>query len=164
MSEFDLRIPCANWLLNRGLSPICEVRSLHNCDFIGVRFDKKRLEYIVAVELKLTDVSGVINQCVIHLPRVNEVWAAMPPQTAKAKAKFEQLGIGLLEYTDKFVSVLEPKFFVDRPLTRWQRVASSRKDEWKWRMLHPQMLRNDAWHIKCMNENPEYAKDYRESA
>ena len=147
MREFDLRIPVANWLILRGLSPICEVQSLRNCDMIGVGFEAKILSSLVAVELKLSDIAGVLRQCGLHGDIVNETWAAMPPQSLRTIERFKAAGFGLLSVIGHDVSVIVPSPVRIVPLERWQRVARSRRNEHKWRMEHPQMLRFPAQRI-----------------
>jgi hypothetical protein len=143
--EFDLRIPVANWLLSRGLVPVCEMYSLNNCDLVGFAFnERKKLCRMVAVELKLSNVAEVIRQCRSHRWHANEVWAAMPTVSAKQQKKFRDLGIGLLCVEGEQVAVVcEPELF-ERTLDElkpWQNVARRRRDEYKWRMQNHRMLR-----------------------
>lgn len=147
MIEFSLRIPVCRWLIARGLSPVLECASLSNCDVVGCRFTEKpiRLVEMVAVELKLHDVGGVIRQCSSHLRReIHEVWAAMP--MARAKKVWDRFGdIGLLGVEGDLVEVIVPatvKTTVDMDgLANWKRAMWTRRNEWKWRIEHPLMLR-----------------------
>lgn len=142
MKEFSLRIPVAKWLLSRGMSPICEVGTLRNCDMLGVEYTLSPFKLLraVAVELKLADVAGVIAQCRNHLPCVNEVWAAMPPIGEKSERKMVDAGIGLLRVVgDEATIVHWPAPLPAPDLARLKNVARSRRDEHKWRMKHPLM-------------------------
>lgn len=153
MREFDLRIPVANWLLSRGLSPILECASLNNCDMIGLEIRERKIVRMVAVELKLTDVAGVIRQCRSHLPRVNETWAAMPAQSLSTEQRMAEEGIGFLEVSPPMARVkVDAVCTDDLDLSPWK-CLYRRRDEYKWRMEHPQMLRFPALKIiKDRNE------------
>lgn len=77
MSEFELRIPVAKWLLSRDLKPVFE--TCQNCDIVGVRFTKpKTLVMAVAVELKLHDINTAMWQAIHHRSFAHECWIAMP--------------------------------------------------------------------------------------
>lgn len=146
MIEFDMRRPVCHWLLNRGLSPVLECASLGNCDIVGVRLEGKpmRLLEVVAVELKLTDVAGVMRQCDRHMQRgTTEVWAAMPIARANdVRIRFVDTGIGLLGVGSDVCAVLvEPVRREGLDFSRIRSAMMRRRDEWKWRINHPQMLR-----------------------
>jgi hypothetical protein len=143
--EFEMRIPVSNWLISRGLSPICEVQCLGNCDLVGVRFEEKpvRLVELVAVELKLRKVAEVMRQCNHHqLCGVTEVWAAMLPEVAQRNAEgFAVQGIGLLSVGDS-VEIIIPAARVDGcDLSPWKAAMRRRKNEHLWRMKNQNMLR-----------------------
>ncbi len=146
--EFAMRIPVARWLISRGLSPICEVASLRNCDLVGIRLEKKpqRIVEMVAVELKLTDIKGVFTQCANLVPhRVSEIWAALPLKIAKENAsRFAQSGIGVLGVeADGVERLAEPMRITDRDFSRWKSLTR-RRDEHLWRMKNHLMMRSDA--------------------
>ena len=144
--EFSLRVPVARWLISRGLAPVCEVDSLHNCDLVGIRWDRPgHITEMVAVELKLTDIAGVLRQCACHINRqVTETWAAMPAVSAKSQLKFANLGVGLLIVEgDRVVEMVAPQRFESTDLRRWANLYR-RRDEHKWRMKHPLMFRFEA--------------------
>lgn len=145
MREFDLRIPVANWLLSRGLTPILECQSLNNCDMVGIEFENRKIKRMVAVELKLTDVAGVIRQCLSHVKwPMTEVWAAMLPVTDSGLAKIRAANIGLLLVAPPTCIVLNDSPVADRcDFDRWKNLYR-RRNEYKWRMEHPQCLRNPA--------------------
>lgn len=144
--EFEMRLPVARWMLLRGLSPVCEVGSLNNCDMVGVRFAEKpvRLVEMVAVELKRQDVAGVLRQCTTHqIYGVTEVWAAMWPEVARRNIdRFAVEGIGLLAVTtDTLTEVLAAKRVEGRDLSRWAPAMRRRRREYEWRMSNHNMLR-----------------------
>lgn len=150
MIEFELRIPVAKWLLSRGLSPIVELRCLNNCDLVGARFEKNptKLVELVAVELKLKNVTEVIRQCEHHEGRpVTETWAAMPPEVAnKNSRRFDVAGLGLLAVSvdSGLVEIVcKAVRHDDADLTRWQKTMWRRRDEHLWRMKNPNMLHYD---------------------
>jgi len=147
-SEFSLRIPVANWMLSRGLSPVLECQSLGNCDIVGIRFDRKplRLTELVAVELKLFDIGSVRSQCVHHRGRpVTETWAAMPICLSVSQIKkFKDMGIGLLHVEPELVTIIsEADRFNDCELSWWKNLLR-RREEYKWRMKDPLMNRANA--------------------
>lgn len=143
MIERELRVPIAKWLLARGLIPVCEVHSLGNCDMVGFELQTKpfRALRMVAIELKLTAVAGVIRQCRSHLERANETYAAMPPVSAKSVEKFRAAGIGLLKVEGNSVSVVLPAIPRDVVVSRWTKVAARRREEYKGRLGCPEFLR-----------------------
>jgi hypothetical protein len=152
--EFEMRLPVARWLLSRGLSPVCEVQCLGNCDLVGVRFEEKpvRLVEMVAVELKMRDIAGVIRQCSMHAACcVSEVWAAMLPDVAaRNRTRFVNAGIGLLSVTKAGVDVLAPApRKADCDLSPWKNAMRRRRNEHEWRMKHENMRRAGArgWQI-----------------
>lgn len=145
MKEFDLRKPVCRWLLERGLSPVLECQSLNNCDVVGVKFIERPLQLVemVAVELKLKDLAGVLRQCERNDYHSTETWAAMPLEFArKHRESFVQRGYGLVGINgESCVELVQPIRHEARNLTRWKSAMRRRRDEWKWRIKHPQMLR-----------------------
>ena len=106
-----MRAPVAEWLLNRRLFPVCEVQTSHLCDMVGVRFETRcdrripRIEFAVAVELKLKDWKGVFFQCCLNQHFYGECWAVLPERTVRNAmgstiAKFAGKGIGVGSLSD----------------------------------------------------------------
>lgn len=151
MVEFDMRIPVCDWLISRGYLPVLECGSLRNCDIVGVRFDERRkLVDMVAVELKLSRIKEVIEQCTKHLPKVSMSIAVMPVQTVSGNDwRFKAAGVGIVGLRDdKTIDEIylpEPKTNLN--FDRWQRAFWRRRNEHEWRRKHPQMLRYPAQHI-----------------
>jgi hypothetical protein len=145
MIEFELRIPVARWLLKRGLHPILEVSCLGNCDLIGAAFQTKpiKLTEIVAVELKLSDITGVLRQCRSHVNRgIGEVWAALPLEVALRKKDSFDSDIGLLsvDVTSGEVYEIVPATIrtTKRNIINYsQNALKRRRNEYKWRLNNP---------------------------
>ena len=81
------------------------------CDIVGVQFAERTSRRIpdclmlVAVELKLEDAAGVLNQCKLNQAVANLSLAAMPASRIgrmrqQTKQKFYDLGIGLMAVDD----------------------------------------------------------------
>lgn len=162
MKEFGLRIPVCCWLMSRGLSPVLECSSLRHCDIVGIRFEGKplRLTEMVAMELKLSNVSEVIRQCLCHVERVNETWAAMPMAVAlRSVDRFAETLIGLLGIDGAGkCHILNPALGAkDCDLLPWKNLIR-RRTEYVWRMKHPQMLRFPAMRL-VLAENNRAAKE-----
>lgn len=152
MKEFDLRIPVANWMLQRGLIPILEMYSLNSCDLVGFEFHGRSIKRMVAVELKLKNVAEVIRQCQRHLSKATEVWAALPPFNWHNLDVERLHGVGLLEVRDaKVTELIRPVINEERNLKRWMNTAWRRRKEYLWRMTHPQMLKYPAMKLACGN-------------
>jgi len=145
MIEFELRIPVATWMLSRQLVPVMEMASMRNCDMVGFRFSlKNKVEYMVAVELKLRNVAAVLRQCRVHAYVASEVWAAMLPISQKNTQRFRDAGYGLLIYeSGEIVESVQPRIFERdaEHLQRWQRTAWRRRSEYLGRMTRPNMTR-----------------------
>ena len=105
------------WLRERGCVPVHETHLRHRCDVIGVQFANRVGRSIpdvvlaVAVELKLTDVAGVIRQAGENLHYVHESYAAMPAERCDVMRpatlqKFADWGVGLLAVSPEEVQVL----------------------------------------------------------
>lgn len=101
------------------------------------------LTYMVAVELKLSNVAGVIRQCLNHQPRANETWAAMRPISKRMVEKFRALQIGLI-FVENNVEVILPAPIYERNLQRWRNVAMRRRHEHETRLLTPNFLKGHA--------------------
>lgn len=107
MTEHDLRQPVANWLKFQGFEVAHECLLGGYCDLIGFRFAPRvgrripPLEYVVAVELKVRDIAGVIRQAKSNRHYANESYAAMPRERCirmrqPTLERFLSAGIGLL--------------------------------------------------------------------
>jgi hypothetical protein len=109
--EREMRPIVARWLEGLGYTVVFEYPCLWDapgiCDVVGVRFAERTgrripaIDSLVAVELKLDDVAGVLDQCYNNRLAVHESYAAMPteriermrPETIR---RFTLQSIGLL--------------------------------------------------------------------
>ncbi len=115
-----MRPSAARWLKTQGYLPICEMYLWHTCDFVGARFGQRvgraipALEKVVAVELKLTDTSGVLRQCLKNAGMVSQSYAMMPcyqvsKMTRRSLDQFDASGIGLLSVGESVEMVIEAR-------------------------------------------------------
>lgn len=143
MLERELRIPVARWFLARGLIPVCEVYSLRNCDMVGFELQVKpfRVTQMIAVELKLYNVSQVIRQCRNHLSLATETWCAMPPLSTRNQDKVKAAGIGLLQIEGGTCIPIWPAEHKNVDVGRWTRIAARRRTEYEGRLGCPQFLK-----------------------
>ena len=152
MKEFELRKPVCDWVLSRGMVPVLEMASLNNCDIVGAEFssDGKRtiVKKVIAIELKLTDATGVLKQCQTHLKSrcINEVWAAMTIEQAHRHfMRFNDCGVGLLglRFTKSGQWAVEIRSNpVVKPSADFQyitRALKARRDEYLYRFSDPMM-------------------------
>jgi len=117
--ESDM-LPAVNaWLAARGCYVTHESMTVGytmHCDVVGVRFGARigraipPLSLVVIVELKLTDVAGVIRQAKENLSVAHESYAAMPrarcrKMLAATEQKFRRAGVGLLSVDGQEVTV-----------------------------------------------------------
>lgn len=107
MKECEMLAAIDAWLEAQGCVPLHETPLVHWCDVVGVLFAQRTSYRIppvyraIAVELKVEDVAGVIQQAVENRTCVHRSYAAMPrsrcdkmrPATLR---KFVDAGIGLL--------------------------------------------------------------------
>lgn len=118
MKEWELRPHAARFLQSRGLYPICEVAICHLVDYVGCQFAERTgrtrpaLIRVESVELKLDDVSGVIQQATRNAGCVNMSWVMMPAERIKqmrhaTMQKFREVGIGLLSESDVVIEAIE---------------------------------------------------------
>lgn len=140
-----LRPPVSMWLDAQGYTPVFEVCLSGCCDIVGANFAERigrrvpEIRQTCAVELKLHDIAGVLQQAKGNCWHVNYSWAAMPkariskcrPQTLR---QFEDAGVGLLAVDGDAVEVvIQPKRndiqhkFIHRKLWR-------RRREWRDRL------------------------------
>lgn len=105
--ERDMRPVIDVWLTNQGLLPIYEILLSGYVDVTAVRFAPRfgrripEVEHIVTVELKLTNVGGVLRQCKDNIPFCHQSYAAMPTERCKRMRtatveRFRASGVGLL--------------------------------------------------------------------
>jgi len=119
--ESDMREPVKAWLVDRGYLPCVEfwLTNAGITDIVagayGPRVGRRipTLEEVVAVELKLTDVAGVISQARANRHLCDWSYAAMPVERVdKMRAgtldKFASEGIGLLAVGDEIVERIAP--------------------------------------------------------
>lgn len=133
MRERDMRPAVMEWLESQGHTPVCEVSVwTHTADIIAAKFAERigrkvpPLESLIGVELKLSDIAGVLKQCKSLSRHVHQTYAAMPKKKvgamiAKTLKKFVQSGIGLLSVGEVGVEV------VIRPIVE-QVVRDDRRD------------------------------------
>ena len=120
MNERELRTPVHEWLSPNGNTRVIyEFLFSGYCDMVGVLFADqvgRRIPPVIkatAIELKLTDVAGVIRQAKSNRHYVHASYAAMPrwrvqkmrPDTVE---KFVDAGVGLLSVGADVDVVIEP--------------------------------------------------------
>lgn len=120
MRERELRQPVHEWLTREARTKVMyEVLMAGYCDMVAVLFAQRTgrliplLLRITAVELKLSDVAGVIKQAEHNRWHVHASYAAMPlarcrrmlPATVQ---KFRASGVGLLSVGPSVEVLVEP--------------------------------------------------------
>lgn len=119
--EFDMRRPVKNWLFTNGYLPAIEFGLHHGgiTDIVAGRYEERtsrrtpKLLDVIAIELKMHDVSGVLRQSVAN-SRVCASYAAMPTERirkmrGKTIERFERHGVGLLAVDSHVTQVLTAK-------------------------------------------------------
>ena len=120
--EREMRPLVSQWLRDQGLIPIWEVQTVHLCDIIGVQFEERtgrripELLRTIAIELKLSDIGGVLRQAQNNQYRCDESWAAMPSDLCRSMRgatllRFENAGVGLLSVGDVDITIIRPAKF-----------------------------------------------------
>jgi len=120
MKEKELKPIIADWLQNKNYYCIYELLLGGYCDVVACKWNERvgrkvpKLIDVIAVELKLDDVSGVIRQAVSNKYYVNESYAAMPKSRINKMRegtlnKFKQAGVGLLSVGDGVEEVVKPE-------------------------------------------------------
>ncbi len=121
MLEKELRKPIQQWLFTGGFDVVHEVYLCGGyCDIVGCKFtpryDRKKpfLYYLIAIELKLNDVSGVIGQAKNNLQVANESYAAMHFSRCEKLSKyslnkFRLAGIGLISVCENVEIIIPAK-------------------------------------------------------
>lgn len=145
MLERDMRPAVIDWCYEQGYSPVCEVLVWsHNADIVAARFAQRtsrkipELIGLIGIELKLSDVSGVLWQCNQLKKQTNVVYAAMPIErigkfAPKTFNKFKSTGVGLLSVTTAGkVNIEIPHYAENIQPNEWQRVTLKRK---LWRRI-----------------------------
>jgi hypothetical protein len=119
MVENDMRPAVVAWLRARGCEIAHEIQYFGYCDVTGIIYAPRtsrripKAERVIAVELKLRDISGVLAQAVSNKHFVDESYAAMPAAVCarmrdKSKGHFAAEGVGLLSVDGDTVSVAIP--------------------------------------------------------
>lgn len=139
MIERDMRPAVDAWLLSEGmLQTLYESRIFHNADMVGVRFANRvgraipPLVAVRVVELKLSDIAGVLRQARRHREHPVFSYAAMPADRIERMRldtlqRFAATGVGLLAVTGESVAtVVSPQMsstsWGDVPARLWRRV------------------------------------------
>lgn len=123
--ERDMRPTVDAWLEAQGLTAFHEGMWAHYYDVCGVRFAERAGRRIppvldvVAVELKLTDIAGVMRQGLRNLNYAKRSYAAMPRErcermTPRTIERFAAACIGLLAVDGKEIAVRIPALGVGR--------------------------------------------------
>ena len=118
------------------------------CDVVGVHWGERigrpipLMKRVVCVELKLSDVAGVLSQAKRNRFRIGESYAALPQSRVdKMRSKtidgFAAAGVGLLSVTDSVVRCLVmPEVNLDA-FIHYDKMRSKlwrRRDEWTSRI------------------------------
>jgi hypothetical protein len=121
MLEKELRKPIEHWLLTGGYDVVHEPYLCGGyCDIAGCKFTeqigKKKpfLYYLIAIELKISDIPKVISQARCNLTVANESYAAMPGYICDRMRndtfnKFKVDGIGLISVSNKIEIIVPAK-------------------------------------------------------
>ena len=137
--EFDMRFPVKQWLASQSYSVMVEFVLI---DIVAVQYGERRgraippIRELIAVELKLHDVAGVIRQASSNLHLADKSYAAMPEQRIEAMRsdtirKFIDAGIGLLSVGESVQVIIESrkgygairdKSMRSRARTIWRRI------------------------------------------
>lgn len=139
--ESDMREPVKAWLMDRGYLPAVEfwLTNAGITDIVAgayaARVGRKipTLQQVVAVELKLSDVAGVISQATMNRHRCDWSYAAMPIERVEKMRnrtldKFAEVGVGLLAVGNEIVERIVPRQGNGLPIERrevkqlWRRV------------------------------------------
>ncbi len=153
--EGKLRRPVIDWLCSLGMTPVFEVYLRHGtCDIVGVQWGERfgrsvpAMLRIVAIELKVSDVAGVLRQAEANRPYIGESYAAMPKwRTQKMRQStlqsFKDAGVGLISVTEESCRCLVmPLVNLDADSQMMKRKLWRRRDQWPKRIdkTHQQML------------------------
>jgi len=141
MLEKELRRPVEGWLFDNGYDVVHEFQLGHYADLIGCKFGERTgrkippLIYLVAVELKLGDIAGVIMQASNNWRFVNESYAAMPKNLIdrmleKTLIKFHYAHVGLLSVDESstVAVIIKPKINYGFQKRLWSRRITKEND------------------------------------
>ena len=143
--ERAMRPQVCKWLTDKGFIPVFEIHlaNFGATDIVAGSFaDEEKtpsLLDMIAVELKLTDIAGVLRQAGNNRHIVPLSYAAMPEAVCrrmkkKTLARFWLDGIGLLSVGDTVTEIVEPKRFDEKP-------DHLRPDGWRWKNLGKRLWR-----------------------
>lgn len=119
--ERDMREPVKSWLMERGYLPAIEfwLTNAGCADIVAGAYAARvgrripKLEEVVAVELKLRDVAGVLVQAKRNRYLCDWSYAAMPQERVEKMrlstlGKFSKAGIGLLSVGNEIKETISP--------------------------------------------------------
>ncbi len=141
--ERDMRPTVDAWLEAQGLTVFHEGLFAHYYDVCGVRFAERAgrsippVVDVVAVELKLMDIGGVLAQAMRNLRYANRSYAAMPREfcdhmKARTIERFAASCVGLLAVDGDALEVRVPALEVGKTNRRavqnlWRRLINKEK-------------------------------------
>ena len=120
MTEKELRPIVADWLKSKGYYVAHEVMLVNYCDVTGCKWAerigrrKPPMLKIIAIELKIADTAGVLDQTRTNCSVADYSYAAMPLEKCESmrlatRQKFRSKGIGLLGIDNKVDVIIEAK-------------------------------------------------------
>lgn len=120
MIEKDLRPIVADWLKNKGYYVAHEVILSGYCDLTGCKWAerigrrKPPMLEIIAIELKIANIVGVLDQARINCSVADYSYAAMPLEKCESmrlatRQKFRSKGVGLLGIDSRVNVIIEAK-------------------------------------------------------
>jgi len=142
MTEKEMRPTVVKWLEDQGLYVAHEVSVSGGwCDLVGVLWADRvgrripPIMLIMAVELKITDVAGVLYQARGNLENCDFSYAAMPAERCEKMRPatlrmFTDAGIGLLSVNSGVRTVIPPKC---HPITEYHPLIARRIWDFKRR-------------------------------
>jgi hypothetical protein len=169
MLEKELRAPVIAWLEDLSFLTAVEFHIHHMADIVAGRYGprtsrrKPTLERCVAVELKLEDVAGVIDQARSNRYQTHYSYCAMPEwRVAKMKArtldKFRDEGLGLLSVDGDAIQVLVAAKYGHGPTKRiidnlWRRVRKEFNERWEPVSASAVHCRREASHLPLAHKS-----------
>lgn len=146
--ESEMRDSVADWLRSRGCAVAIEFFIYHMVDALGVIFGDRPserrippIQELYAVELKLFDIAGVIQQAKSNRHAVDWSFAAMPRSVVNrmredTRRKFRLNGVGLLSVGETVEIVIDAE--------RGSRSALKRIHRNSWRRMRKEYLATEA--------------------
>ena len=145
MIERDMRPTIDAWLREQGmLQTLYESRIFGNADVVGVQFAERvgraipPLTAVRVVELKISDIGGVLWQARLHREYPVLSYAAMPADRiermrAGTLQRFAEAGVGLLAVAGMSVAtIVSPQksntAWCDIPARLWRRIRSTQRN------------------------------------